>query len=223
MKLLSTKNQIGLIVQNMGADILAYKHLFPQWFEDAISIIGIPNYYVIRKEFIQIEGNKGLLPCDMEHLHSVWLANETIAHVGENNNLIPVIIRDNPLIGSQLLGNIGNTIYADIDGRYIYSTVEKAKFLIVFKGMPLDDEDFPMIPDDADFRMALEYYIIYRLGILGYTHPVLDFKTVYQLWEKHYPRAGNSINWMDLQEYQNFTDMWTNPILGDIRKTAYNH
>lgn len=223
MKLLSTKKQIGQLVQNMGVDIIAYRHLFPQWFEDAISIMGIPDYYVIRREEIEVVDNKALLPCDIENLHSLWITTGLTTLPNTCNGLVPLVLRDNPLIGSELV-DYGNVVqYGNINGNYLYTTFKTGKVLVIFKGMPLDEEGYPQVPDNANFRMALEYYLVYRLIILGYSHPAFTFQTARQLWELHYPRAANDINWMDLQAHQDFEDMWTNPLLGDIRLNAYNN
>jgi hypothetical protein len=43
------------------------------------------------------------------------------------------------------------------------------------------------------------------------------------MWERLYPRAANSVNWMSLQEYQEFTELWTNVLMGDLNAHNYIH
>ena len=61
------------------------------------------------------------------------------------------------------------------------------------------------------------------MSLSGYKHPVIDFQSAFQLWERKYPAAANSVNWFDLQDYQEFTEMWTNVLLGDLHANQYIH
>jgi hypothetical protein len=221
-KFITTKNFIGRLLTIYGLDSTSYSHLFPQMIEDAISIIGIPDYYINKDASIPIINHKGQLPCDIEHAHSFWVG-KTLYDESNATNLCRLIIRNNPLIGKAIKAPIHDTAYGTTNGRFIEVTFEKGIVILVYKGLPCDEEGFPLVPSDADFLQALEYYCIMRLALTGYKHPILDYNSAYQLWEKHYPRAGNSVNWMNLEEYQEFTEMWNNSILGDLRALNYIH
>ncbi len=221
-KFMTTKQLIGRVLTVLGLDTTSYFHMFPQMIEDAISIIGIPNYYVTKYINIDITNYKGHLPCDVEHIHSFWVNHDLSANY-DIKSLSRLIIRNNPLIGKVLTAPVSSIGYGTLNGRFIETTFDKGTVLLVYKGMPCDEEGFPLVPSNADFMQALEYYIIMRLALIGYKHPIIDYSNAYSLWEKHYPRAGNSINWMNLEEYQEFTEMWNNSILGDLRGLNYIH
>lgn len=219
---ISTKQLIGRILNGIGLESTNFVDSFPQWIEDAINIIGIPKYYIHKHYVININQHKGSLPCDIESIHSLWV-DINLNSFSERNCLRHLTIRNNPLIGNEIKLPYHETAYGNINGRFLETSFYKGKVLIVYKGIPCDDEGYPLAPSNADFIQAFEYYVIMRLALIGYKHPILTYEQAYQLWEKHYPRAGNSINWMSLPEYQEFTEMWNNSILGDLQSLNYIH
>lgn len=212
---ISIKETIGRFLREYGIDDSSYIADIPIWVEEAVSLIGIPNYYVIRKEVIEIDRNKGILPCDIEHIYGYFVSANCSDDV-TRDNYRRLVIRNAPLIGNGITSVNHETAYGTVDGNFLNTSFYKGKVMVVYKGIPLDCDGFPLVPKNAEFNQAIQFYFIYRMALSGFKHPVIDFQTAYDLWEKHYPRAGNSINWMDLQEYQEFTEMWTNPIIGDL-------
>ncbi len=60
-------------------------------------------------------------------------------------------------------GNVtGRPFQYKIDSGYIYTNFEDGYVEIAYKGFPIDNNGFPMIPDDEKFRQALKYHIIYK-------------------------------------------------------------
>lgn len=219
---ISIKRTIGRLLKEYGLPDTSYIEDIPQWTEDAINIIGISNYYVNKRKLSKVEGSRTKLPCDMENIVGVFVApgfGTTLNH----NNLKRLFLQNSPYFGKhkgyETLGR--ETGYGSINGGYLDTSFDEGYVYFAYTGIPLDDEGYPLIPRDAHLNTALQYYFINRMSLSGYKHPILDFGTSLQLWEKEYPRAGNSINWMDLQEYQDFTELWTNPIIGDLSANNY--
>lgn len=219
---ISIKQTIGRFLKEFGLDDTTYVDDLPLWVEDAIQIIGIPNYYVYKYKLITIENSRGKLPVDIENLYGLFVTNAfTLAD--STADLRRLFIRNNPLIGANIKTSKHEAAFGSINGRYIHTSFETGKLYIVYTGVPLDCEGYPLVPKDALLNQALQYYFIYRMTLSGYKHPVIDFKTALAMWEKLYPAAGNSVNWMDLQDYQEFTELWTNPLLGDLNANFYIH
>lgn len=217
---ISIKQTIGRFFKDLGIDETAYINDIPQWTEDAIQIIGIPNYYVYKFKLVTINQNKGSIPCNIENLHSVYITNNLTDRFNINSSR-RLVIRNAPLIGNGISTPICDTAYATINGSFIHTSFYKGFVYFVYTGIPLDCDGLPLIPKNAKLNEALQYYFISRMSLSGYKHPILDWKTSFQLWEKTYPEARNSINWMDLQDYQNFTEMWNNILLGDLNANNY--
>ena len=219
--LISIKTTIGRFLKELGLENTAYVEDIPQWTEDAISIIGAPSYYVYKRQKAQIIDYKCNLPCDLEYLHSVYVSSSLI-EAEDIKQLRRLFIRNVATLGGELFTtNTNCSAYGTINGNFLHTSFETGVVYFVYKGIPLDCDGYPLVPKSAELNTALQYYFIQRMALSGYKHPVLSFADALQLWEKHYPRASNDINWMDMQEYQAFTELWTNPILGDLNANNY--
>lgn len=220
--LISIKNTIGRFLKEFGLEDTSYVEDLPQWVEDAMNIIGVSNYYSYKHKVLEIKDYRGTLPCDAENLYGFWVTNKC-TKAQNVKQLCRLFIRNTPLLGKGINTNIHGIAYGNINGNFLYTSFEEGYVYVVYTGVPLDEENFPLVPKDAKLNEALQYYFIYKMSLSGYKHPVIDFKTAYSMWEKLYPAAGNSINWMSLQEYQEFTELWTNPLLGDLHNNNYMH
>lgn len=192
-----------------------------QWIEDGIEWMEIPKYYVLRSERKEVREGRVLVPASWNFIKAVltttnYKVDEEYNRIEYIQGLRRLIIRNNDLIGTGIkLGQIDNQ-YGNMNGNYLYTSFTKGSVLFLYKGLPLDCDGFPMVPADAKVIEALNFWIIYKLGLMGFTHPVLSWDTAYKLWEKTYPAAGNSASWMTAQEYQEFTEMWNNIFRGDV-------
>lgn len=217
---ISIKQTIGRFIREFGLSELEVIDDIPQWVEDAIAIMGIPNYYVNRHSIAKVTDHRAPVPCGIEVLHGIW-TTDSGCEATEPKQLKRLFIRNVPIIGTLIKGEQSGIGYGTINGGYIHTSYEEGYIYVAYKGLPLDCDGFPLVPKDPKVNEALQYYFMYRLALRGYKHPVVDFKTAYQLWEKTYPAASNSINWMDLQDYQEFTEMWTNNLIGDLHANQY--
>lgn len=218
---ISIKQTIGRFLKELGIEETTYIDDIPQWVEDAIQIIGVPNYYVYRFKNVKIENGRCAIPCDIENLHGVWVSN-SLVEVPRKGNIYDLPIKNAQMIGGLGVQTEGHTsAFGTINGRHLQASFDKGYAFFAYTGVPLDCDGYPLIPKDAHLNEALQYYFIMKMSLSGYKHPVLGYADAMQLWEKHYPRAGNSINWMDLNDYQEFTSMWNNILLGDLSANNY--
>jgi len=223
VNLISSKQMIGRFLKEFNIDESSYIDDFPMWIEDAVTSIGIPGYFVAKKKIVDVVDNRTSLPCNIDHLYGVFITHNLVEGDINKFNYRRLTIRNSPMIGLVIKGMACGSNYANIDGGYLNTSFEKGKVMFVYKGIPLDCDGFPFVPKDAKFNQALQYYFIYRMSLSGYKHPVVTYQEAFQMWERLYPRAANSINWMDLQEYQEFTEMWNNPLIGDLQQNDYIH
>lgn len=215
MKYISSNQFIGRFIQSLGLENTEYVHQFPQWIEDAIDIMCVPKYYTTRTKILEINNHSSPLPCDESNIFAFFVKNNKTAY--------RLTMRNNPMIGNLVSFIPCYDAFGTIDGDCLKTTFKKGEVIIVYKGIPIDSKGFPLVPDNAKFFEALQYYFIKNLTLQGFTHPVFDFDKAYMLWEKHYPRAANSLNWFTNQEYQEFTELWVNNIIGDLQELNYLH
>lgn len=56
----------------------------------------------------------------------------------------------------------GNYSYK-IQNGIIYTNFEKGNLMIAYRGYPVDDEGWLMIPDDEKYKLALKFHLIYKI------------------------------------------------------------
>src|SRR5690606_32816798 len=100
-----------------------------------------------------------------------------------------------------------------INNNKLHVNFESGNVIFVYYGLPCDCDGYPMIIDNALVRQALPFYIIWRLSLGGYKHPILSMQDAFNMWNSFYPQARNNVNYPDLEELQAFTEMNTNPML----------
>ena len=221
VKFVSINQTIGRFLKEFGVEDTTYVDDLPQWVEDAIEIIGIPGYYVNKHKVLEVIDNRCNIPCDVENLTAVFVTSD-LRETQEVSSLYKLPIRNMPLLGQGVKTTAVNHAAATINGNFLHTTFNRGHVYFAYQGIPCDCDGFPLVPKDAKFNEAIQYYFIYRMALSGYKHPIIDFKTAHQMWEKTYPAAGNSLNWMDAHDLKEFTDMWTNPILGDLPSNNYH-
>jgi len=63
---------------------------------------------------------------------------------------------------------------------------------LIYKGVPVDEEGFPLIPDDSSFVDACMWYCIQMLILAGVEFKTVGFETAVARWEMYCTQARNS-------------------------------
>lgn len=218
IQLVTSKRFIGELLEDLNISSSDYVHRFYSWIEYGIGMMDLAKFYTHRAKVVEIKNHKGMLPCDTKFFHSMWV--EGTKPCG-NYGLSYIQLSTSPLVGKDFKGYPIANNKISIEGRFINSDKEKQKVLVVYRGVPKDEEGYPMIPDNPFVFEALNFYIIYRLGMKGVEHPLIKWSDAYQLWLQAYPRASNDVNWMTPAEYEEFTTFWNSPYMGNMVSQLY--
>jgi hypothetical protein len=74
-----------------------------------------------------------------------------------------------------------------------------------YKKFPIDDEGFPLIPDNQDFLEAIQWWLIRCIILSGTPHPTIDFKMADSLWVRYCGKAQNA-GFPDIPKMEAFKD-----------------
>lgn len=119
---------------------------------ELIGIIGSPCLYEDKVSTVEINNHRGVLPCDFVKVIQVR-GTRCEEFVGNTNNFLEVDKCCSPKIGLPTY---------KIQGNVIITSIKEGTIEVSYRAMLLDDEGFPMIPDDQTFKRAVEYYIKMR-------------------------------------------------------------
>jgi hypothetical protein len=82
-----------------------------------------------------------------------------------------------------------------IKGNTLQVSFEEGYVKIRYYAIPLCEDGYPMIPDNENFKQALEWHIIRRLIGSGYLHPVFTYLQADELYERSAARALSDITY----------------------------
>jgi hypothetical protein len=75
---------------------------------------------------------------------------------------------------------------------------------------PVDDECFPLVPDDISFKEAMFWYV-YKKMLLGNMTPSqngIGYEFAEMQWKYYCTQARNAANFPDIDGYESFMDQW---------------
>lgn len=222
IKLITSARFIGELIDDLDISTSSYVNRFYSWIEYGLGMMDLSKYYSLQSRVVEIDNHRGELPCDAKFIHSIWTQGSGDIQTSNNYGMAYLQTGSSPLIGKNFKGYPVANTRISVDGYYINSDVKKAKVLVVYRGIPRDRDGYPMVPDNPLVFEALMYYIIYRLALRGVSHPVIDFNTALMMWERLYPRASNDVNWFTPSEYEEFTNFWNSPYIGNMVQQLYD-
>lgn len=115
-----------------------------QYATEFIDIMGLTKTYVDKYVTVDISDFRGILPCDVVSINQVRLSNSKVM-LGNMTNNFKSEHGDIPTFKTQ--------------GRIIHTSVKDTTIDISYKGMLVDEEGYPLLPDNSVFLKALELYI----------------------------------------------------------------
>lgn len=80
-----------------------------------------------------------------------------------------------------------NTSYStyNVNDNYIFTSFKDGFVFLAYKGLPVDDEGFPTIPDNRRFKEAIKAYIVSKIDYILYRRKELD-KNIYEHSEREW-------------------------------------
>ena len=161
-----------------------------------IRIVGMPKITTEKTETIEIDNYRALLPDDYYDITKV---------LNPKNNT--------PLVHSST-GDTDNSY--KIQGNIIYSSLREGELTISYKALLVDEEGYPMIPDNSSFIKALELYIkkqyftiLFDLGKIN----IQVLNNTQQEYAWYVGQCQSELVRPTIDEMKSITNMWNNIII----------
>lgn len=157
----SIKVVLAKLMRDLGINEELPEANLIEWAGEALSLIGAYSQYEAISECLTLENGKAKVPCGFHKLVSInyksypvfWATNTNANNYQCNNCQIPICSS----------GICEYTFY--LNDSYLITNINdsNASLCIVYLGIPLDDEGYPMVPDDVYYMKALTSFITYML------------------------------------------------------------
>lgn len=116
-----------------------------------LRIMGMPDIFLEKTEVIDIKDFRGVLPCDFYKMIQVR------THCHDKRYQVFRYSTDSFHMSNRKQDSYDLTY--KLQGNVIFTSMKEGKIEIAYNAMAIDDEGYPMIPDDSSFIKALELYI----------------------------------------------------------------
>lgn len=128
-----------------------------QYTVDFIHIFGLPDMFVDKEVLIPITRFRGQLPCDLISINQVM---DTCSHTCLRS-MTDTFYPDNYERGKKIIGYNGyhDELTFKTQNHIIFTSFEEGEIKVNYKAIPVDDNGFPLILDNAVYLKALELYI----------------------------------------------------------------
>lgn len=97
-----------------------------------------------------------------------------------------------------------------IDGDYIKTSFQDGAVCLSYTAFPIDDDCYPMIPDDVSFKEALFWYVYKQMLLGGYTPSMngIGYDFADNKWKFYCSQARNQSNFPSIDKYESFMNQW---------------
>lgn len=221
-KSVSIKEVIGRVIRNTRLTDTGFIQDMNEWIPEAMGYMKTNMSLSPRWEDVEIDYYKGKLPCGLDTLIAVTCngqrlsANSDVRNYDSRKTTIKDDIlfvsdkslsveTDNPVNPTNITYNslkidiktIRNfpagkgTYYTEMD--FINTSFCKGTARVYFLGIPVDEEGYPLIPDNENYKQAIYWYVRAQMIGCGYSDPVFKFDYCQAMFETYAPRAIGEI------------------------------
>ena len=194
-----------------------------EWAGEALELIGAGTSYEELVGEVCVSEHRAPLPCNFHILESISyngfplsLCSGTFSAISTTptstgTNVIDgkEVDKDNfPLTGVTKEPS-GDCYYINDD--FIITSFASGCLLLAFKGIKVDEEGFPMIPDNVSYKKAIKAYITMMLDRLGWRKGTMQenaYRDSQRDWEWYVKQARGAANMPNLDMMDNIRLQW---------------
>jgi uncharacterized protein YerC len=207
--LISIKEIIRRIVSDTGmSDTDVPWADFIEWIADGLLHIGAYSQFKEKTTDLQVENYRATLPCDF--YKEIRMLHNGYYDKPYGNLIAPEGVSE--ATRSQVINSIkSSTSDYNINGNVITTSYSSGTINLQYLAMPVDEEGFPMIPDDVSYKDALFWKVVYQLSIRGYQfkNPQLrDLNFTTMKWNFYCRQARANANMPTPAEMQSLANNW---------------
>jgi len=97
-----------------------------------------------------------------------------------------------------------------VDCGYIKTSFHSGKICLSYMAFPIDDDCYPLVPDDISYKEAMFWYIYKKilLSAPDFKNNGIDYSFAEQQWKYYCTQARNAANYPDIDRAESFMNQW---------------
>lgn len=215
----SSHSIIAKLYRDLRIESDAFEDFVIEWIGESLDFLSVPVTYVEKDEILQIKSYNIELPRDFKQLTDVYYSVNATKETEKSMYNVRMIFKGKNRKLTQHFTGV-NSINANaptysINFPFIQTDVESGYALVFYKGVPIDELKYPLIPDHSSVKEAIKWKIVLHLMEGGWKHPAgLSYGDVMQLWEKYASQARSIIKMPTNKDYELLSESWSTFIEG---------
>lgn len=237
----SIKEVIGRVIRNTRLQDSTYINDMREWIPEAMEIMKTRTTLSPVWKDVKIEFHKGKMPCGLRVLNavvycgcrmrhyngtmratvpptareksgdSVFFTDPTVSRETVNGNTVlsPNILSDTLLLPE----HESHTYYTELD--WINTSFSDGWVRLFYKSIPLDDEGFPLVPDNESYKQAIYWYSRAMMIGAGFQDRVYREDVCMQRFEIYAERAISQISYPSVDQVETWMTNSTRLIMPD--------
>lgn len=230
----SIKTIIARIIRKTRLSDTSYLEDMKVWIPEAMEALKTVHQTTTTNKVIQIKNHIARLPCDLSSLKAVEyegcrlrLGSNSIDYSNSPEDYKPKSSIDtidgvyttdsskhkaddnyiNLYRGEDLSKNNSSRLSSEsykITPGYIHTSFCSGCVTLHYNKIPLDSDGFPLVPDQEDYKLALEWYVYQQMVFSGYKFPDtrIDYSFCTQEYERHSRRAIGAIKYPSVDKVE---------------------
>jgi len=175
-KYISVYAIINKVYRDMGMSDAINLNDAIEWAGEAMEFIGAALSYIDKTKEIEIKDYKGTLPCGLHYIETASASAYKHDEVDEDCEYKPHYRQmrystdayHHTYCANNRDCNCISDLTYKVNDDSLYTNFEEGSVLLAYKSIPVDDEGYPMIPDDVKFKNAVAYHIMYKLAFIKF-------------------------------------------------------
>ena len=177
---------------------------------DFMRIVGVPNMFLEKTVVIEVNNYRAMLPCDYYKVIQIRKpGGPTFRHSSDSFHMSEYKDFNNRPISD---------LTYKIQGNIIYTSIEKGEIEMSYKAIAVDDEGYPLLPDNSSFTRAFELYIKKEHFTILFDTGKIDFRVLQNVQQEYSWAVGDcqtEFNRLSLDEAESFYNSWRTLLLRD--------
>lgn len=202
----SSKVVISKLYRDLFLEDPSYEYDFIEWMGEALSFIGAATQLVQEEEDLIVTSFRADLPTNLVVLNQVKMKTEEDKWKLISYN--PTTFKPHEDDFDNLY--VSTEEYFTLKPNYVYTSFEEGELKISFKQIAVDEDGYPLIPDNQYFKEALFWFCYRQMLLRGYKSRVEEITYFFadEKWRFYCSAARNQANYPDISGYQRFRDIW---------------
>jgi hypothetical protein len=205
-KNISSKYIIAKVYRDLALNDPNYHYDMIEWIGEALDFIGSATQLERKEEILEIENYKTMLPQGLVVLNQLRYENPKTGwqYLKYNPGSFNLVAKDSPNYNA----NTAETY--SLNPNHIITSFEDGTIEISYLTITVDEDGYPLVPDNQYFKEALFWYCFRQMMLSGYKSKITEINYMFadSKWKFYCTAARNQANYPDIGQYERFKDVW---------------